>query len=76
MKWLEFEDYVEVIMPTIGLNIIFWLLFKDIIILLLIILLSILIDFLALKFRNFQYKREIEREARREAEIEHLKNKY
>ena len=76
MKWLEFEDYVEVIVPSIGMNILLGFLFKDLKISLLIFLVSIFIAYSALKYRNYQYKKEIEREARREAEIERLKNKY
>ena len=48
MKWLEFGDYVEVIMPTIGVDILFCLVANNILYSFIIILISILIDFFLL----------------------------
>lgn len=76
MKWLEFEDYVDVIIPVVGINILLGILFQNIFISLIILLISIFIIISALKFRNYRYQKKLERKAKKEVEIERLKNKF
>lgn len=76
MKWLELEDYVEVIIPVVGINILLGILFQKFLISLIILLISIFVIISALKFRNYRYQKKLERKAKKEVEIERLKNKF